>query len=124
MVAILMFIVGVIILSVVHSGWGVVIIILGVLLLIAAGIVGFVSSTRKAAIDALNSPAGAELVRQIPTLVAAGGAEGLAGLAGTLGGSGGSLAQVLTGVVGGQGTGGLPRVAPPRAPVGSPRITH
>ena len=57
-----MFIVGVIIVIAFQSAWGVLIIVFGVLLLIAAAIVGFVTSSRKAAVNVLNTEVGAQLL--------------------------------------------------------------
>jgi c-di-AMP phosphodiesterase-like protein len=61
MFAIIMFIVGVIIVIAFQSAWGVLIIVFGVLLLIAAAIVGFVTSSRKAVVNVLNTEVGAQL---------------------------------------------------------------
>ena len=62
MFAIIMFIVGVIIVIAFQSAWGVLIIVFGVLLLIAAAIVGFVTSSRKAVVNVLNTEVGAQLL--------------------------------------------------------------
>ena len=62
MIAILFFIVGIILLALVGTGWGVLLILLGVLFLIVAGVTGFISSSRQTAVELLNTPAGAQLI--------------------------------------------------------------
>lgn len=62
LVAILFFIIGIILLALVGTGWGVMLIVLGVLFLIVAGLAGFFSSSRDTAVALLNTEAGAQLV--------------------------------------------------------------
>lgn len=61
LVAILFLIVGVILLALVGTAWGVGLILLGVLFLIAAGLVGFFTSTRNTAVALLNTEGGAQI---------------------------------------------------------------
>ncbi len=123
--AILMFIVGIFIFAAFSSGWGVLIIILGVLLLIGAGITGYVTASNKVVIDALNSPTGTELLRQIPNWASGAASAGTDIINNT---AEGSLGQVLSGAIARQSSNSLPPVTRQaksvRPAVGSPRITH
>jgi hypothetical protein len=64
-VSLLFFVAGIILLALVGTGWGVIALLLGLLFLIVAGAVGLISSTRKTAVDLLNSPAGSQLVETV-----------------------------------------------------------